>query len=186
MEQKKAIEKSKDRLAVLEKIAEYEKNGIFDKDVEEDPPSCELLPNEIEYLPKGIIANIKRFIAFEAGKKFLKKMIKSKQLVLNDAKGLENLASYKGGAIITCNHFNALDSFVMQQIFYDSKRKKRMYRIIREGNYTSFSGFYGFLMRNCDVLPLSSNFNTMKKFMKAIPEALNEGNCILVYAEQSM
>ena len=37
-----------------------------------------------------------------------------------------------------------------------------MYRVIREGNYTGFPGFYGVLMRHCNTLPLSSNFKTME------------------------
>ena len=59
-------------------------------------------------------------------------------------------------------------------------------RIIREGNYTSFPGFYGFLMRNCNTLPLSSNLRTMKKFMKGVDMLLQKGDFILVYPEQSM
>ena len=71
------------------------------------------------------------------------------------------------GAVITCNHFHPMDSFIMQKVFDASKHPKRMYRVIREGNYTSFPGFYGFLMRNCNTLPLSSNMQTMKKFLRA-------------------
>ena len=61
-----------------------------------------------------------------------------------------------------------------------------MYRIIREGNYTAFPGFYGMLMRNCDTLPLSSDPATMKLFLKATRSALDEKNCLLIYAEQSL
>lgn len=45
--------KSKDRLEVLEKIALYEKEGRFGEDVEEDPPTRELQPSEIDYLRKN-------------------------------------------------------------------------------------------------------------------------------------
>ena len=38
------VEKSSERLAVLAKIEEYEKNGTFHKDVEPDPPSIQLKP----------------------------------------------------------------------------------------------------------------------------------------------
>ena len=41
-------------------------------------------------------------------------------------------------------------------------------------------------MRNCNTLPLSSNFATMKKFVKAVDELLQEGNFVLFYPEQSM
>ena len=61
-----------------------------------------------------------------------------------------------------------------------------MYTIIREGNYTGFKGYFGFLMRNCNTLPLSSSTATMRKLLGAIKELLNEGNSILIYPEESM
>lgn len=170
---------------IIEKIKELERKGIFDKDVENDPESKILMPDEIKYLNKGIIARTKRFFAFLTANSYFKKAIKNKQIIIKDIVGLENLKSVEG-AIITCNHFNPFDSFVMQKVFNLSKHKKRMYRVIREGNYTSFQGFFGFLMRNCDTLPLSSNTATMKKFYKAVEKALKEKNCVLVYPEQSM
>ena len=61
------------------------------------------------------------------------------------------------------DEFNAFDSFAIQLAFEQAKlKKKRMYRVIREGNYTGFPGFYGVLMRHCNTLPLSSNFKTME------------------------
>ena len=61
-----------------------------------------------------------------------------------------------------------------------------MFRVIREGNYTSFPGFYGYLMRHFYTLPLSSNTKTMQKFIKATDQLLQEGNFVLFYPEQSM
>ncbi|MBR4778048.1 MAG: 1-acyl-sn-glycerol-3-phosphate acyltransferase, partial [Lachnospiraceae bacterium] len=91
------------------------------------------------------------------------------------------------GAVITCNHFNAFDSFAIQLVYDAANKPKRtFYRIIREGNYTSFPGFYGFIMRNCNTLPLSSNYETMKKFMKSTNKLLQKGHFVLVYPEQSM
>lgn len=61
------------------------------------------------------------------------------------------------------DEFNAFDSFAIQLAFEQAKlKKKKMYRVIREGNYTGFPGFYGVLMRHCNTLPLSSNFKTME------------------------
>lgn len=88
---------------------------------------------------------------------------------------------------MTCNHFNAFDSFAIELAYEAAEHKNRkFYRVIREGNYTSFPGFYGFLMRNCYTLPLSSNRQTMKKFMNATDTLLKDGNFVLVYPEQSM
>ena len=54
-----------------------------------------------------------------------------------------------------------------------------------EGNYTN-PPMLKFFMRNCDVLPLSSNGKTMKKFLRAVDEILGRGDNILVYPEQAM
>ena len=58
--------------------------------------------------------------------------------------------------------------------------------MIREGNYTNFPGFYGFLFRHCNTLPLSKNLSTMKKFIEAVKIYLLQGRHILVFAEQGM
>jgi len=89
--------------------------------------------------------------------------------------------------VITCNHFNAFDSFAIQLAYEAAEQPDRIfYRVIREGNYTSFPGFYGFLMRHCYTLPLSSHPKTMRKFIEAVNQVLSEGHYLLVYPEQSM
>ena len=40
------------RPEVLRRIEQYERAGIFDKDVEDDPQGRELLPYEVDYLRK--------------------------------------------------------------------------------------------------------------------------------------
>lgn len=174
-----------DRVEILRRIEEYEKAGRFDEDVEDDPPSPILKPEDIDYLHKGVWGNCKRYIAFAAANCYFTKLEKKRDVILNEIEGLSHLAGVKG-AIITCNHFNPLDSFIMQRVFDASGHPKRLYRVIREGNYTNFPGFYGFLMRNCNTLPLSSNLQTMKKFLAAVRQVLAEENCLLIYPEQSM
>lgn len=179
------IPKSPERLAILEKIAQYEREGRFDEDVENDPPSRVLLPEEIAYADRRFSAECRRTAAFGAAYLYFWNLRRKKELILCKTEGLEHLAGVKG-AVITCNHFHPMDSFIMQKVFDASGHPKRMYRVIREGNYTSFPGFYGFLMRSCDTLPLSSNMQTMKKFLRAVDRVLSEGNCLLIYPEQSM
>ena len=178
-------EKSKERLAVLEKMEVLEREGRFDEDIEQDPPTKPLLPEDIKYLNDSLWAKIKRKIAFSSAYAFVRKLKRKNQFFINPTVNAEILSSVKG-AVVTANHFSPFDSFVMQIVFDESKRKGKMYRVIREGNYTSFPGFYGFLMRNCDTLPLSSNMATMKKFLRATETALKRDDCILVYPEQSM
>jgi 1-acyl-sn-glycerol-3-phosphate acyltransferase len=67
-----------------------------------------------------------------------------------------------------------------------NQKKRKLFRVIREGNYTSFPGFYGKLMRSCNTLPLSSNPETMKEFVRGVLYHLENGHFVLVYPEQSM
>ncbi len=179
--------KSKDRLMIMDKIAKLEREGRFDEDVEEDPPTKELLPEDIDYLRKKIRSKIKSKFAYAIARKYVNGLISDRKLIIKEIKGLEHYAGLTSGAIITCNHFNALDSFAMHLTYEASGQKHRnFYRIIREGNYTSFPGFYGILMRNCNTFPLSSNKDTMKKFMTSVDQVLQDGHFMLIYPEQSM
>ncbi len=182
-----ATSRAKDRVDILRKIEEYELAGRFDEDVEEDPPSRTIMPDEIDYTHKNLIQKIKTKLAFKIAHKFVYGLMNDKKLIIKDIKGLEHLRGLDSGAVITCNHFNAFDSFAMQLAYEAADQPKRVfYRVIREGNYTSFPGFYGFLMRNCNTLPLSSNHRTLRKFSEATEQLLRQGNFVLVYPEQSM
>ncbi|MBR6698197.1 MAG: 1-acyl-sn-glycerol-3-phosphate acyltransferase [Lachnospiraceae bacterium] len=179
--------RSKERRLILDKIAKFEREGRFDEDVEDDPPSRELQPGEVDYLYKKASSKIKAKMAYRAARKFVYKLMDDKQFVIKEIKGIEHYQNLDSGAIITCNHFNAYDSFAMHLAYEEAKQKKRkFFRIIREGNYTSFPGFFGMLMRSCHTLPLSSNRKTMKEFMKAVDTHLQDGHFILIYPEQSM
>jgi len=179
--------RAKDRVEVLRKIEEYERAGRFDEDVEQDPPSRVLMPDEIDYIRKSMSQKIKTKFAFMMARKFVYNLIDEKKLIIKEIKGIEHFQNLKSGAVITCNHFNAFDSFAIQIAYEAANQPDRtFYRVIREGNYTSFPGFYGFLMRHCNTLPLSSNRKTLKKFMDATSQLLIDGHFVLVYPEQSM
>lgn len=185
MEQK--IEKAKDRIEVLEKIALYEKEGKFDVDVENDPETITLNPQDVDYLQKKLSSKIMTKYSYFLARKFLNNLIKNKILVIKNIVGLENYKNLKTGAILTCNHFNMLDSFAMQVAYDKSMHKTRkMYKVIREGNYTAFKGFLGLIMKHCNTLPVSSNRKTMEKFIKSTNTLLANGNFVLFYPEQSM
>ncbi len=176
-----------DRERVLEKIKKMESEGIYDVDAEDDPPTKTLYPDQIDYLREKRISKIKTKISFAVAKIFVDRLVKDKKLIIKDILGIENWANLNTGAVITCNHFNAFDSFAIHLAYFYSKQKKRkFFRIIREGNYTSFPGLYGFFMRNCNTLPLSSNLKTAQKLNKSIDKILKEGHFILVYPEQAM
>ena len=176
------------RVEILNKIAQYEREGVFDKDVEEDPPSREIQPDEVDYLGKKLSSKINTRIAFGMARRFLNKIINEKQMIVTDIIGKENIMGLDSGAIITCNHFNAFDSFAIQLVYEHSGHKKhrKFYRVIKEGNYTSFPGFYGYLMRHCNTLPLSSSPKAMQQFTRSTGKLLQDGHFVLIYPEQSM
>lgn len=185
---KETIPKNEERLKVLKKIKMLEKKGLFDVDVEEDPPTVPLLKEDVDYLKEKRTNRIKSKIAYTVGEMFVNDLLKENKLIIKEIKGMENLKNLKSGAILTCNHFNPFDSLAIEKVFRLSKqhKNKKLYKVIREGNYTNFPGLYGFFFRNCDTLPLSSSKETMIEFMKAVDTILKRDDFILIYPEQSM
>lgn len=182
------IEKSKERLEVLKKIKELEENGIFDEDVEDDPPTVPLTPEDVDYLRTSRKSKIKSRMAYRVAQWFVEDLLKENKLIIKKINGIENLKNLKTGAIVTCNHFNPYDSFTIEKVFRlaGQHKNKKLFKVIREGNYTNFPGMYGFFFRNCNTLPLSSNKRTMIEFVKAVDIILQRGDFILIYPEQSM
>lgn len=88
--------KSPERLAILEKIAQYEREGRFDEDVENDPPSRVLLPEEIAYADRRFSAECRRAAAFGAAYLYFWNLRRKKELILCKTEGLEHLAGVKG------------------------------------------------------------------------------------------
>ncbi len=175
------------RIKILEKIARFEREGRFDEDVEDDPPGREIQPGEVDWLREKLTSRLQSRFAYSMARRYLNNIIETKQMIVKDIIGIEHFANLTSGAVITCNHFNAFDSFAIQMAYEASGHKKRkFYRIIREGNYTAFPGFFGYLMRHCNTLPLASNPSAMKEFTKATDTLLKAGNFVLIYPEQSM
>lgn len=181
------MEKSEERLKILAKIDELEKQGMWDQDAEQDPEAKELLPNEIDYLNKKLSSKIKNKIANFVGTRFFEKMIKNKQLVIKEVKGIENFLAVKdSGVIITSNHFNVADNYIIWHEIKPFMKGKKLFKVIKEGNYTASPPPFRMILRHCNTLPLSSNRETMRKFMRSVDTLLKRGEKILVYPEQAM
>lgn len=181
-------EKRQERLNVLKRIEDMERQGIFDIDAEEDPPTVTLTADNVDYLNKKSSNKIKTKVANKIGEHFLDNLLKNKKLIIKEVQGIENIQNIETGAILTCNHFNPYDSFAIEEVCRRAGqlKKRKLYKIIREGNYTNFSGIYGFFFRHCDTLPLSSSNETMMEFIKAVDTILQRKDFILIYPEQSM
>ncbi|MBR2869917.1 MAG: 1-acyl-sn-glycerol-3-phosphate acyltransferase [Clostridia bacterium] len=175
------------RLKVIERIKEYEKQGLWDKNVEDDPETYVLMPDKIDYLGEKFSTRFFNKIANRLAVKYYEKLIRNGDFIIKEINGIENYLSCKEGAIITCNHFSVMDNYAIYRAIRDYLPKGHfLYKVIREGNYTNFKGFFGFLFRHCNTLPLSSNIDTMKKFMRSVSTLLERGEKILIYPEQAM
>lgn len=144
-------------------------------------------PDKVDYLQEKLSTRIKTRFVNHLATAYYERLIRRGELIIKDICGLENFRSVTTGAIITCNHFNPNDNYaVWRAIRPDFKHGKRLFKVIKEGNYTNFKGFFGFMFRNCNTLPLSSNPKTMVKFLKSVKVLLKRGEKILVYPEQAM
>ena len=181
--------KHEERVNLLKKVEQYELEGRFDEDTNVDPPAPILEPDDVDYLREKITSKwIKTPVAMFLGELFFHHSARKKQIMIKDVYGLENLENLTTGGVIVSNHFNPFEAFTVEKVFLESKisKKHKLYAVIREGNYTNFPGLYGFLFKNCRTLPLSSNHQTMKKFLDAVKTILTRGDFILIYPEQSM
>ena len=171
---------------IIKRIAELESKELWSVDVEEDPETYPLMPNKADYLNKKLSNKIKNKIANAAATRFYDKMIDKRQLIIKKICGIENFTRVKGGKIITCNHFSVCDNYAVWLALRNHMEGKMLYKVIREGNYTNPPKPFGFFMRHCNTLPLSSQPSTMKKFLQAVKTLLERGETILIYPEQSM
>ena len=120
------MEKSAHKLELLKKIDEYERKGLWHLDVEDDPETYPLEPEMIDYLNEKLSNKIKNRIANILGSRFFNKMLKNRQMIMKEVRGIENFKAVEGGKIITCNHFNAFDSFAIQMAYeYSGQREKK-------------------------------------------------------------
>ena len=181
------MEISQDRQKIFKRIEELERAGIFDRDVEDDPPTEPLDHTKVDYTVKKLSTKIGTWIANRIGHSFFEKKIKNGELIIKEIRGAENFKAVADrGVLITCNHFNAFDNYAVYKAIEPHMNGKMLYKIIREGNYTSFGGFYGYLFRHCNTLPLSSSLAGMKALLSAVKTLLGRGEKILIYPEQSM
>ena len=174
------------RLAVQEKIALFEGRGWFDIDVEDDPPTVPLKPHKVDYAYKKLKTRVGAFFANRVARAFFEKKIGKGELVIKEVRGIENFRAVRGGAMLTCNHFHPFDNYAVLKAIEKDLPGKSLYKIIREGNYTSFKGLYGYFFRHCNTLPLGANLHVMGELSRGVEALLARGERILIYPEQGM
>ena len=181
------MQKSKERLKIVEKIKYYEKCGKFNDDVEDDDPAKTIEPKDIDYTDRKLSSKFLRGVANILGTAFFESMIKKNKFIIKEVNGIENVKAVKEGAIVTCNHFNLRDNYAVYRAMKPAlKKKQKLWKVIKECNYTNFKGPVRLMMRHGNTLPLSSSTETMKNFYRGITKLLSRGEKILIYPEQAM
>lgn len=180
--------KNSERVAIVKKIEQFEREKRWTEDVEADPPTIPLTPDKVDYLNKKISIKFWMKFANMLARHHINTLLRKKIMIIKEVTGLEEnyVPLKRTGAIITCNHFNAMDNFAVYKAIEKHVYHRELVKVCREGNYTNFPGFYGFLFKHCNTLPLSSVASTMKNFMAAVKTYLSKGRQILIYPEQAM
>ena len=179
-------EMDKERLKVIENIkSALERGDTFAKVELNDPVITDEDIRRVIYpfdnLRKKPINKLKAYIARVIANRETKKINTSTEIV-----GLENALGIEGGAIITCNHFNIIDNTIPRVLAQRCDRGKRFDIVVQASN-VFMDGFFGFLMKNCNTLPVcASPHYTAKNLKPAIEKLLKRGDFILIYPEQEM
>lgn len=171
--------------AVIENIKKAIENDEHDKKVEVGDP--DLTAEQKREIVENYIKN-KDKISYKIKNKIARVIINAVSCVQNKETqviGIENIKDIKTGAIITSNHFNPLDSTVVQTAM-KKVGKNRIYIVGQEENL-AMQGFIGFIMNYADIIPISSQISYMKKgFPELIKNRLQKNDYILIYPEQEM
>lgn len=100
-------------------------------------------------------------------------------------KGLENLNNLPiGGAIVTANHFNQIDSLPIKLL---ANKMHHQLSIVIEDTNLMLPGFFRYLMNYVGTIPLVQSASYIgNEFPKHLRKALAQNNWVLIYPEQEM
>lgn len=131
---------------------------------------------------KKLSYTIKHMIANMTISKYMKLLDKDITI-----KGLENLKDLdlSKGAIITSNHFNPLDTFIIRKLV-EKVLNKDLYIVIQDTNL-AMPGSLGFLMNYTNTIPVSKSPTYLAgTFKENLRKILSDGNIVLIYPEEEM
>ncbi len=180
------MEKSKDRLAVIENIKKNISENKLNSKVEIGDPEItedffKKRVQNYDIFKRNPINKIKNIITRKIVDNYVEMFNSDTEIV-----GLENLEKVDTGAIITSNHFSPQDSTPITYAIKKINKYNKLNIVITETNL-AMEGHLGFIMNNFNMIPLSINKEyTEKKFMPAIQKLLKRKHLILIYPEQEM
>ena len=171
---------------VIKNIQKNIQEGNFNAKAETTDPS--FTEEEADKLTAHFFAIRKKRLSFFIKQKYAKMFVNGINKKENGdliIEGIENIKDINTGAIITCNHFNPLDSLAIRQMVKKAFNKD-LYIVIQENNL-ALPGFLSFLTNYLNNIPLRYSTNyIIKKFNPYLKKVLNNKNYVLVYPEEEM
>ena len=164
------MEKSQDRLKVIENIRSAIENGKLNSKVEEGDPFVSQEDREKVILnydtkKKKIRNKVEYYFAKSLTDTITNSVNKETKII-----GLENIENIDTGAIITSNHFSKVDSTIIRFMINKIHKSKDFGIIVQESNFF-MPGVIGWLIRNNKTIPLSLDHNYMaKNFIPTVRE----------------
>ena len=175
-----------DKSAVIENIRKNVKEGELNKKAELDDPkiSDEEIDRVIgdfeKYHNKKVWYFLKSRPAFA-----MVDVVWAMHKSVTEFDGLEKLDELKGGAIVTSNHFNPIDSIFARAVL-KKKFHKTPYIVVQDTNF-AMTGLLGYLFNNLKMIPILKRPNyIIKKFTPRIKELVNAGEFVQIYPEEEM
>lgn len=180
------MEKSQDRLIVIENIRKAIEENNLNAKVEEGDPVVSKSDREKVILnydtkKKKIKNKLEYYFARSLTDSIAKSVNKDTKII-----GLENIQNIDSGAIITCNHFSKVDNTIVRYMLKKINKTKNFGIIVQESNFF-MPGIIGWLIRNNKTIPLSLDHKYMSSnFIPTIEEMLENKSFILIYPEEEM
>ena len=173
---------------VIKNIEQNVLNNELNKKVEvndavlSDEEISKLLDTFYKNKSKKIRYGIKHAAANMTISKYMKML--DKDIIIKGAEKLKNIDLSKG-AIITSNHFNPLDTFIIRKLV-EKVLKKDLYIFIQDTNL-DMTVILVFLMNYTNVIPVSKSPTYLAgTFKENLRKVLNAGNIVLIYPEEEM
>lgn len=174
-----------DKADVINNIKQATESGDYNKKVQTGDP--ELTKIQEDEIIKKYIENQNK-ISYKLKTAVAKIIICIGTKIINketEIIGIENIENIQTGAIITSNHFNPLDTLIMQKLIKKLEGKK-LYIVSQVSNF-AMKGFVGFMMNYAGTIPVSKQISYIKKeFSKIIKDKLSTRKYILIYPEEEM
>lgn len=180
------MEKSEERLKVIQNIENAVNNNMLNSKVELGDPIITKDEREKVILnydtkKKKIKNKVEYYFAKSLTNKITNSVNKETKII-----GLENIANLETGAIITSNHFSKVDTTIIRYMINKIHRGKDFGIIVQETNFF-MPGIIGWLVRNNKTIPLSMDHRYMAdNFIPTVRDLLKKKSFILIYPEEEM